>query len=159
MKFFIEIILLVIIIVVLGYLFFHSAATLLAPSTQQSINNQICFGQNCFSIELAKTNAEREQGLMNRKELDKNSGMLFIFDSDSIYPFWMKNTLIPLDMIWLDDNSKVVFVAQNVQPCKTFICPITTPPVKAKYVLEINGGVSKILGIKVGDIAKINIEK
>jgi hypothetical protein len=113
---------------------------------------------HCFSVELAKTDAEREKGLMNRTELDKNKGMLFIFDKEGIYPFWMKNTLIPLDMIWIDGSGKVVFIAQNVQPCKTLICPVTVPSASAKYVLEINAGISKEFGIKTGDEVKLNIE-
>ena len=122
-----EIFLFVLAIIILGYLFFHSANILLSPTTQQSSNNVVCFGSNCFSVELAKTNAERELGLMNRKELDSNKGMLFIFEKDGIYPFWMKNTLIPLDMIWIDGNYQIVFIAKNVQPCKTLICPVISP--------------------------------
>ncbi len=158
MKMYLEIILLIIIIVILGYLLFYSADILFSPTTPQSTGNTVCFSSNCFIVELAKTNAERENGLMNRKELDRDKGMLFIFDNEGIYPFWMKNTLIPLDMIWLDDNSRVVFISQNVQPCKSLICPIVIPSAKAKYVLEINADVTKNLGIKMGDVAKLNIE-
>lgn len=143
MKPYIETLLFATIIVCVGYLFFHP-------------ENKVCFNQNCFSVELAKTEAEREKGLMNRKQLDKNSGMLFIFNKEGIYPFWMKDTLIPLDMIWIDGNSVVVFIAKNVQPCKSLICPIMNPKIGAKYVLEVNAGISKELGIKVGDTAKLS---
>ena len=156
-KMFLEIFLVVVIIIILGYLFFHSASILLSPTTQQNPNNLVCFGNNCFSVELAKTNAEREQGLMNRKELDNDKGMLFIFDKDGIYSFWMKNTLIPLDMIWMDSNYQVVFMAKNVQPCKTLICPVISPSINARYVLEVNAGVSNRLGIKIGDKTELNI--
>ena len=87
--------------------------------------------------------------------LNEDKGMLFIFDKDGIYPFWMKNTLIPLDMIWVDSSGKVVFIAQNVQPCKSLICPSVVPTVMAKYVLEINAGLCQQMGLKVGDQLKI----
>ena len=153
-----EILLLIILVIAFGYIFFHSTNVLLAPSTLQSSQNKVCFGANCFSVELAKTDAEREKGLMYRTSLDENKGMLFIFNTESIYPFWMKNTLIPLDMVWIGANNKIVFIAQNVQPCKTLICPITMPLAKAKYVLEINAGVSQKIGIKVGDSSVIEEE-
>ena len=158
MKIYLEIILLIIAVIVFGYLFFYSADILLSPNTLQNAENQVCFGVNCFSVKLAKTTAEREKGLMDVTQLDKSSGMLFIFDKEDIYPFWMKNTLIPLDMIWIGSNNKVIFIGQNVQPCVTFICPITNPNAKAKYVLEINGGISEKLGIKAGDSAEIKIK-
>jgi hypothetical protein len=127
--------------------------------------NQVClaheataegFKSNCFLVELATTSAQREQGLMNRDSLEQDKGMIFVFEKEGVYPFWMKNTLIPLDMIWIDENpstgsGRVVFVAENVQPCQTEICPIINPKTNAKYVLEINGGLSKKLDIKVGD--------
>ena len=94
---------------------------------------------------------------MFRKKLDKNYGMVFVFSEDGKHTFWMKNTLIPLDMIWIGGDNKVVYVAQNVQPCKSLICPSVIPSGKAKYVLEINAGISDRLGIKMGDIAEIEI--
>ena len=157
-----EIILLIIAVVVLIYLSFHFAGILLSPASQQNSQNQICFGQRCFFVEVAKTEAEREKGLMDRTELDKNKGMFFIFDKEGVYPFWMKNTLIPLDMIWIKESpspgsGQVVFISQNAQPCKSIICPVISPSAKAKYVLEINAGISGKTGIKLGDEVKINI--
>jgi uncharacterized membrane protein (UPF0127 family) len=157
MRIYFEILFLIFAVVTFGYLFFHSANILLAPATQQSLQNQVCFGQQCFSVELAKTEAEREKGLMNRTQLDKNAGMFFIFDKEGVYPFWMKNTLIPLDIIWIGAFNKVVFISQNVQPCKSLICPMINPSARAKYVLEINAGVVKNFGIKTGDEVKLNI--
>src|SRR4030042_2848822 len=66
--------------------------------------NQVCFKKHCFSVELAVTPEEREEGLMFRKNLDSDKGMLFIFEKEGKYGFWMKKTLIPLDIIWIDDN-------------------------------------------------------
>jgi hypothetical protein len=155
---YLEIFLLVIIVIILGYLFFHSADILLAPNSTQSPGNQVCFGQHCFYVEVAKTTAEREKGLMYVSSLGKDSGMVFIFDREDIYPFWMKNTLIPLDMIWIDQNHKVVFISQNVQPCKSIICPMIRPSAKAKYVLEINASAAEQAGIKVGDSVDLKLK-
>jgi uncharacterized protein len=158
MKMFLEILLLIIAVVVLIYLSFYFIGRIFAPVTQQSQQNQVCFGSNCFFVELAKTNAERDRGLSNRKELDKDKGMFFVFDKEGIYPFWMKNTLIPLDIIWIDSNNSVVFISQNVQPCKSLICSSVFPSGPAKYVLEVNAGISKEVGIKIGDSAELKIK-
>jgi len=93
---------------------------------------------------------------MSRESLEPNQGMLFIFEKEGEYPFWMKNTLIPLDIIWINGEKNVVFVSQNTQPCLEDPCPTIEPNEKAKYVLEINGGISKEMGLAVGD--KIDIE-
>ena len=145
-------------VIILIYLFFILSDRILSPATPQNRNSSICFGEKCFFVEIAKTSAEREKGLMYRNLLAKDRGMLFIFDKEGIYPFWMKNTLIPLDIIWIDSNNKVVFIANNVQPCKNLICPITNPLVSAKYVLEINANIAKTIGIKTGDQMVINIK-
>ena len=166
----VEILLLITAVVIFTYLFFHSAQVLLAPNSQQGLLSSVCIkpfaspqgGENCFSVELAKTQAQQERGLMYRTGMDKNKGMLFIFDKEAIYPFWMKNTLIPLDIIWIDNNYKAVFISQNVQPCKGLICPTIVPlgPAgghPAKYVLEINAGIVNEIGLKIGDGLTINI--
>jgi uncharacterized membrane protein (UPF0127 family) len=116
--------------------------------------NKVCFGSDCFFVKLAKTDAEREKGLMFQKSLDKNSGMLFVFPAEGIYPFWMKNTLVSLDIIWIDGNKKVVFIKENAQPCQPGEeCPLIYPEAAAQYVLEINAGLSPKNNIKIGDTA------
>ncbi len=74
---------------------------------------------------------------MNRTALNSNSGMLFVFDAMGIYPFWMKNTRIPLDILWLDENLHIVDSA-SMTPCITDPCPVYTPDQAARYALEIN---------------------
>jgi len=145
-----KIVIIILVVLAVLYLFFR-VNILLAPTTFQSVENKVCFGENCFSVELAKSQAEIEKGLMNRTKLEKNKGMLFIFKEESIYSFWMKNTLIPLDMIWIDSNQKVVFIKENAEPCKSLICMSINPGVKASYVLEINGGLVGEYKIKPGD--------
>jgi hypothetical protein len=122
-------------------------------------SSRVCFKNNCFEVELAITKEEKILGLMFRKSLGRNKGMLFVFNEEGIYPFWMKNTLIPLDIIWISSNNEVVFISENTQPCKEDSCFSITPTQKAKYVLEINAGVSKEIGLKIGDKLEININK
>lgn len=91
-----------------------------------------------FSVEIADEHKERRQGLMFRESLAKDAGMLFVFEKTAIYPFWMKNTLIPLYMIWISEDLTVVDM-QRAVPCKTETCPQYVPSGMAKYVLEILG--------------------
>lgn len=111
-------------------------------------------GKGEFEIELADNQYKRQLGLMNRTQLDINNGMLFVFDSTGIYPFWMKNTLIPLDMLWIDSDFNIVYIYEDAKPCSNTlgaICNSIIPPKPAKYVLELNSGVVKSKQIQVGD--------
>lgn len=156
MKLFIKTIILGVAVVVMGFLLFNFTDVLKAPVKQP----EVCFNNppagGCFDVEVADTNAKREQGLMNRESLEQNQGMLFVFDKEDVYSFWMKNTLIALDMIWIDKDGKVVFIKEDAQPCEILECPLITPDTKAKYVLEINEGLTESLGIKIGDMVKLN---
>ncbi|MEO8035581.1 MAG: DUF192 domain-containing protein [Acidobacteriota bacterium] len=91
-------------------------------------------------IEVAADDSTREQGLMFRDHLPEDRGMLFLFATTSEYAFWMKNTLIPLDMIWLDEQRHVVHVAHDVPPCKADPCASYPPNALARYVLELRAG-------------------
>ena len=117
---------------------------------------KVCFESNCFDVELATTSVERERGLMYRDFLDFDSGMLFVFEREGIYDFWMKNTLIPLDIIWIDSNGVVVFIEENVEPCVDN-CSIFKSDREAKYVLEVNSGVVERIGLEVGNKLELDI--
>jgi len=114
----------------------------------------ILFEDATFALELVETPKEKEQGLMFRESLPKNQGMLFIFEDEARRMFWMKDTLIPLDMIFLNEGLEVVDVKNDVQPCKKDPCPryISKP---ARYVLEINSGLARTHGIEVGKTARL----
>jgi uncharacterized membrane protein (UPF0127 family) len=92
------------------------------------------------AAEIAANDETRAQGLMYRDQLREGTGMLFLFAATGDYPFWMKNTLIPLDMVWIDENRKVVHVASDVPPCKADPCPSYPPNAPARYVLELPAG-------------------
>ncbi len=120
--------------------------------------NQVCFEDNCFTVELAVTPQEQARGLIFRESLDLDKGMLFIFENGEESSFWMKNTLIDLDIIWINEKKEVVFVSKNAQPCNSIPCPVINPNVKAQYVLELNGGTADKIGLEVGDKAIFNTE-
>ncbi len=105
-------------------------------------------GMHAFAVELATTDAERAQGLMNRKELPEGQGMLFDFHRDQEVGFWMKNTYISLDMIFIRSDGRIMRIAENTQPLSEKIVP-SNGPVRA--VLEVIAGTSRKLGIAVGD--------
>ena len=107
----------------------------------------VCIGERCFDVEVAITEEERTKGLMLRDNLEEDKGMLFIFENEGIYGFWMKDTIIPLKIIWINENKDVVYIVDTI-PCKNEICEVYSSDEKAKYVLEIN---SSIWGIKIGD--------
>lgn len=107
--------------------------------------------------EVSKNMTERAVGLMYRESLDENSGMLFIFRRPRVLNFWMKNTLIPLDMIFISEGFEIIKIQRDVQPCKTLDCPTYGSEGIAKYVVEVNGGFADKKNIKEGDKVKINI--
>ena len=106
------------------------------------------WGQASFAIEVADDGAERSQGLMHVESMPRNAGMLFVYDHPQTVAFWMKNTLIPLDMIFIDETGTVSRVHQNAIPHdETSIFGGN----QIQFVLEINGGLSSIFGIGPGD--------
>lgn len=123
--------------------------------TKDESEPSVCFKDSCFNVEIADSPEEWEKGLMNREYLEKGKGMLFVFEKEGIYKFWMKDTLIPLDIIWIDGAGKVVYIKGEARPCKTDLCESFSPDEKTKYVLEINGGSAKLREINVGDRAEI----
>jgi len=103
-----------------------------------------------MDLELALTPEEISSGLMFRPSLPENRGMLFLFEHPRLSSFWMKNTLIPLDLVFLDETGAVVDVIANVQPCAADPCPNFPPSTPAMAVLEINAGGATAHDIEVG---------
>ena len=101
-----------------------------------------------FNVELATTAPQLTQGLMFRTEMAEDAGMLFLFKKEDILSFWMKNTLIPLDMLFIDADGQIVHIHENAIPQDLTPVPSQKP---AKSVLELNGGIAKKMGIQVGD--------
>ncbi len=115
-------------------------------------SGKVCLKKGfCFLVEVAQTPSERAKGLMFRENMERDRGMLFIFPLESRYAFWMKNTLIPLDIIWINSAKEVVSIAEDVRPCVEEECETFTPEAAASYVLEVNAGMAAEKDIKVGD--------
>jgi len=109
-----------------------------------------------FYVDIADDDNERARGLMFVEHMDDDKGMLFIFSNEQPRSFWMKNTKIPLDIFYFDEQLKLVSVSENTRPCRTAQCrsyPSTGP---AKYVLELNGGKAKELGVTAGSQLTLN---
>ena len=103
------------------------------------------------SVTLAVSDRERAAGLMFVQSLPDDKGMLFLFDEESRNPFWMKNCLIPLDMVWLDADGRIVDISRNVPPCKEDPCPNYFPGASYRNVLEIRGNLSAEHKLASGD--------
>ncbi|MCX6560318.1 MAG: DUF192 domain-containing protein [Candidatus Aminicenantes bacterium] len=104
-----------------------------------------------ITAELAATEAQRARGLMGRPRIGPDQGMLFVFDTEGIHSFWMKNTLVALDMVWLDRDHRIVHIAADVQPCPRDPCPSTTPARPGLYVLELKAGIAAEFKLKLFD--------
>ncbi len=105
-------------------------------------------------VEVASDDPTRQQGLMYRDQLAQDRGMIFLFAQTGSYPFWMKNTLIPLDLIWIDEQKRIVHVSHDVPPCKADPCPSYDPGAFAKTVLEVAGGVAARHGLANGQVLR-----
>ncbi|WP_370478031.1 DUF192 domain-containing protein [Tamlana flava] len=101
-----------------------------------------------LDIEIADTEFDRETGLMYRHSMPNNQGMLFVFEDEGPRYFYMKNTEIPLDLIYVGTNKKIVSFQKNAKPFDESSLPSNAP---AKYVLEVNAGLADIWNLRVGD--------
>jgi uncharacterized membrane protein (UPF0127 family) len=110
--------------------------------------------EKTLQLELAESTEEHMRGLMFRKFLAADHGMLFVYPKLEMHRIWMKNTLIPLDLIWLDKNKKIIYFIDNVPICKHEPCPIYSPPeyLASQYVIEINAGMREKLNLQYGQI-------
>lgn len=114
-------------------------------------------GAHKFTVELALTGPQMEQGLMFRRSLAPDAGMLFDFGAPTNVTMWMKNTFIPLDMLFLDSGGRIIDIHERAVPQSLDTIAAKAP---ARYVIEVNGGTADRLGIKIGDrVTSPNIGK
>ena len=118
------------------------------PAGKQTLEIASKGGVHVFSVEIADNDAERAKGLMYRKELPEGQGMLFDFHREQEVSFWMQNTYIPLDMVFIRADGRILRIAENTEPLSTNLIP-SGGPVRA--VLEVVGGTTRKLGIAPGD--------
>ena len=145
-------IIIIFLFIIFGLLIFYfTQASSTFTSTIVNINNQK------INLEIAKTNSQKAKGLSGRTNLCPNCGMIFIFNKEGIYPFWMKDTLIPLDLIWLNSKGLIVSILTAKPEPNT---PITQLKLyqnqkPAKYVIELNANRARELNLKIGDKIEI----
>ena len=104
-----------------------------------------------FEVEVVADDESRARGLMFRDSLPEDRGMLFVFEREQELAFWMKNTRIPLDILYFDASRKLVSIAAGVPPCTTPQCPTYPSDGPALYALELNAGLAEKLAIRPGD--------
>ncbi len=121
--------------------------------SNENINVSIYNKNITFNVEVAKTIEERRIGLMYRKKLLNNEGMLFIFPREKIIQLWMKNTYIPLDVIFISENKVIVDIKKNMEKLSE---TIVKSKVKSRYALEFNAGLINKLDIEIGDKVLFN---
>lgn len=97
-----------------------------------------------LTVDEAQTPDQRKLGLGGRKQMAENQGMLFLYAKEQPLSFWMKDMFMPIDIIWLDKNCRVVYIEKNLLPCpEQGNCPVYTPPVNSQFVLETTAGFSE----------------
>jgi hypothetical protein len=133
-----------------------ASCTNTAPASHATLDAEL-HGQR-FTVELATDEASRVHGLMMRTTLAADHGMLFVFPDTAARGFWMKNTLIPLDILYFDADRRLVSMQLNVPPCKADPCPTYPSHAAARYVLELSAGTAHRIGAKMTDELKIDGE-
>jgi len=117
-----------------------------------AITPNIQIEDTVIPVELAKTPTEQERGLSYRASLDTNKGMLFVFQKPDTYRFWMPRMNFPIDIIWIDENKRIISINENVPPLEDTLKPIYYQPTQpALYVLEVNANFSREHNIKTGN--------
>ncbi|PIN85860.1 hypothetical protein COV19_07690 [Candidatus Woesearchaeota archaeon CG10_big_fil_rev_8_21_14_0_10_44_13] len=135
------------------------ALLLIACSQQKTDTKTITLKTGSYEVkinaEIADSSDEITQGLMYRESLGKDEGMLFIFPDENYRSFWMKNTLVPLDIVFISGNGTIVDIKEDFEPCRTFVCESYRSKERAMYVLEANGGFAGENGLMIGDSVQI----
>ena len=138
--------------------FLSFLALMIMTTACQSSEPQVVLKGHRFMVELALTPEDQALGLMFRDAMPADRGMLFIFPDQRMRSFWMKNTRIPLDILYFDEQLRLVSVSENAKPCRTPRCtsyPSTGP---ARYVLELNAGQAARLGVQPGDELELRLD-
>ena len=104
-----------------------------------------------ITAELAITEDSRSRGLMFRKTLNEDQGMLFVFEEEERHAFWMKNMTFSIDILWLDGQKRIVHIERRVPPCQRDPCPSYPPNFPALYVLELKSGTTDVLNLQMFD--------
>ncbi len=112
-----------------------------------------------LEVEVMVKDEDRALGLMFRPSLPADRGMLFVFRSSDFHGIWMKNCRFPIDILWLDEDRRIVHVAEAVPPCKADPCPVYEPLRRASYVVELNAGQARRENARVGEILSFQLPR
>lgn len=138
--------------------FLMCVLTLVACTACASGEPRVELGGKTFSVEVADTQEKQALGLMFRDSMPEDAGMIFIFPNEAPRSFWMKNTRIPLDIMYFDKDLKMVSISADTPPCRVSRCPSYPSSKPAMYVLELNAGKASELGVGPGDKLTIKLD-
>lgn len=128
------------------------AAAIAFMVTHFQPRSEVRVGSGIFNLQLATDEPARVQGLSGVDHLNPNGGLLMVFDTDSTWEIWMKDMKIPLDILWLNSDKKVIYVVKNASP-QLSTNKVFKPTDKARYVIELNAGAIEQNNIKIGETA------
>ncbi|MBF0489452.1 MAG: DUF192 domain-containing protein [Candidatus Omnitrophica bacterium] len=111
-----------------------------------------CVKDVCVKVEVVRSSEDMRRGLQGREGLADHQGMLFVFESEDIQRFWMKDMKFAIDMLWIDASNRIVSIASSVAPCQKDPCEVYASSQKALYVLEIPAGFSLKNNLRMGDV-------
>jgi uncharacterized protein len=114
-------------------------------------------GARVITAVLADTPERSMYGYMFHRDVKESEGMLFVYPESGTHPFWMKNTLVPLDIIWMDENFDILYIEAPARPCQADPCPTYGTPRLSRYVLELRAGTARREGLKPGDTLGVTL--
>ena len=133
-----------------------SILSIISATPQQHNRSEVFIGGVKIDAELADTPKKQADGLMWRPQLNESEGMLFVFGSETNLSFWMKNMLIPIDIVFITSDLKIITVHKSVPPCLDDPCKLYTSRKPAKYALEVSAGFCERHGVQPGDSISIS---
>jgi len=142
-------------IIILALIFFVLFMILIFKKTPEK-QTKIKIGSTEIKAEIADTNLKRIKGLMFRKALPENEGMLFVFEKEDYHTFWMMNMSFPIDIVWINKDKEIIDIVKNAQPCR-ISCTSFRPKNIALYVLEVNANFTDKRNIQIGSKVEFDI--
>jgi uncharacterized protein len=141
---------------VLGFLSYAGWQAYLYITNLQQPRTQLTVSGSTFNVRIVSSDPDRQKGLAGVKELASNEGMLFVFDHDEKWGMWMKDMQIPIDMVWLDNEQRIIYIVKKADPSSY---PFTTykPTRPARYVIELAAGTAERKSLKIGDRATFDL--
>jgi uncharacterized membrane protein (UPF0127 family) len=133
-------------------------AASLAPAAPAKTSLTLPSGR-VLEVEVMVSNQDRAMGLMFRRSLPEDQGMLFVFERSDFHGIWMKNCRFPIDIVWMDEARRIVHVAEGAVPCEGDPCPTYEPLRRASYVLELNAGQARREKAIVGETVSFQLPR